>query len=234
MFRKALLVPVLLLALSATVCAQVAIEGPTEVQAGAKPARLNITGIKVTDLMTGGGKVSVYPRDAELWDAASWGGDPYLLFFTTKPGKYLVVVAFVQKGQLIWLEHEITAKGVPGPDPPIPPVPPVPGDRFILVVHETGERLPEQVLTLEGLAKYAESKKHPWRFEDQNLKDGVTGKTPVWFQSYVDRVKEVKVALPALVVIGKDKSGAFNQVVGLEALGKTAEAAVAQVKKYGG
>lgn len=123
--RLCLMIVLVSLLAATAAAAEIAIDGPKETVVGTRPTRLNIVGIKVADLIAGGAGTSVYPRDAEAWDAASWNGDAYLLFWANKAGTYLVEVAFVHQGKLVWLKHEIAAKG-DGPNPPPPPPPPNP------------------------------------------------------------------------------------------------------------
>ncbi len=121
-------VPILLFCSAAIAAgAELAIEGPNEVAAGSRPVRLNVQGATVPELIAGGAKVVLYPREsAEVWDSATWGGEPYLLFVAEKPGKYLVAIAMARGGKLLYAEHQVLVKGGPNPNPPPSPPPPGP------------------------------------------------------------------------------------------------------------
>jgi len=118
--------PLTLIVCSALGSDTVDIVGPTTCEANGRPIRLDVTGLNVEELLQGQGRLMFYPREGvELWDAASWSGQPYALFFANRPGKYLVLIVLVHQNQLVYAEHEITVTGE-GPDPGPDPDPPDP------------------------------------------------------------------------------------------------------------
>jgi len=122
--------------------AEVSIIGPDQVAVGARPIKLDIVGVTIAEILASDGKVILYPREgAEVWDAASWTGEPFLFFFGNKQGKYLVSIALAKEGKLVYAEHEITCgEGPNPPDPPDPPDP-LPGTKYQVMFFHDKDKL---------------------------------------------------------------------------------------------
>ena len=120
----------------------------------------------------------------------------------------------------------------PDPDPDPDPIPPPPGERFILVVAETGTRTAQQFQAISGLTSFLKTTKATFRNADPDLKDYSTGKTPEWLTSYLAKIQEAKVALPVLLIAAPGDAG--NTVLAIVPLPKTAAECIAVVKKNGG
>ena len=129
----------------------------------------------------------------------------------------------------------------PDPDPEPDPIPPPPGERFILVVAETGTRTAQQFQAISGLTSYLKTTKHQWRTVDPDAVDYSTGKTPEWLRGYLEAIAEAKVPLPVLAVCAPSKAsppnsgdGDVNVILAIVPLPKTAAEAIETVKKWGG
>jgi len=121
----------------------------------------------------------------------------------------------------------------PDPDPEPDPDPPIPGPRFVLVVHESLDRTPQDVLTLKTLRGYLEDRKHLYRFIDKDLKDAETGQPAEWLRPYIEAIAVAGLSLPVLVVDEDgDRKQGFDNVHAVP-LPNGADS-VQFVKKHGG
>jgi hypothetical protein len=124
----------LLVLASLAVAGDVSIQGPDKIEAGSRPTKYTIAGAALPDLIQGQAKLIWYPREGvEVWDAASWSGEPYLLLVADRPTKVLLAISYAAGGKLVYAEHEVTVGGDTPPNPPQPPDPPVPGGKKQLV-----------------------------------------------------------------------------------------------------
>ncbi len=112
--------------------AEVTIDGPDKIQPASQPQKYTISGATLTDLVQGQAKLIWFPRaGVQVWDAASWTGQPYLLVTAEKPGKILLAVTYAKDRGLVYAEKEVEAAGE---NPPQPPEPPGPGGKKQLVI----------------------------------------------------------------------------------------------------
>lgn len=160
----------------------------------------------------------------------------YVAFFSSPTaGTYTFAAVGVKDNQIGKAVHTlINGKPDPGPDPdPDPdPIPPPPGERFVLVVAETGTRTAAEWQATSGLISYLKTTRHQWRTADPNVVDYSTGKTPAWLMSYLAKIQESKIAPPVLLIAAPGDAG--NQILVIVPLPKTAAEAIAVVKKNGG
>lgn len=159
----------------------------------------------------------------------------YAAFFSSPaPGTYVFAVVGTKQDQLGKALHTLV-NGKPGPNPnpdPDPdPDPQPPGHRFVLVVRESAQQSAAMAETLMGLRAYLLLQGHQYRIEDPQLPDS-SGKTPAWFQDYLNRIAKAKVPLPALIVCAPGDAG--NEVLAIVPLPANSADAIAVVKANGG
>jgi hypothetical protein len=157
------------------------------------------------------------------------------IVFTGAPGKYTVILIVAAKdGTLEKSNASVVIGDAPDPEPepqPDPQPDPEPGKRFVLVIHETKDRTPDQFATLQGLDRYATEAGHGRTFRDDDETDA-DGKPLAWLESYKAKTAAAGVALPALIVIEGEKGD--GPILGITALPESADKAVAFVKAKGG
>ena len=228
----------LLIAVQATALAGISIEVPATPVAAGQNVQIYIEGIE-PDLLSKA-ITTHWPREGTTFvPAKTWGGNPFIWFEATQPGRYLVSVTVPQivDGEAS-LEHAeaviVVGDGEPKPNPTPPPVPPVPvpGELSVLIWYESKTRTPEEALSLSKLRTYASTQKYVFRFEDKDLVDGRTRKVPAWLAPYLTALNTSRVEVPAILV-GSTRDGDFS-VVAVEPLPMDGDAAIALVKKYGG
>lgn len=165
---KLLLTPLLIILLASPLFA-VGIDGPEKISVGGVPTKFTIAGATVQDLVKSEAKLIWYPRDTiSVWEAATWGGEPYILVAASASGKYLLAITFVADGKAVHIEREIQAGEVPPPNPPDPPVPPTPppGAKLqvvFLIDSSTLDNLPQSqraILASLKLRQEIEAKGH--------------------------------------------------------------------------
>jgi hypothetical protein len=232
-----------------TASADLAINGPTEVDVG-QEVELALSGVTLDELLAAREAGNL---DLTVWPAEGVDVDPqydWLLdrlgieFEATRPAKYLIKLHLVRDGPLEVAEAVVVVSGEPqpgpSPDPPVPPVPPdppEPGKRFVLVIYETGltgRMGATQAAVMYGLRLYLETKGHEWRFVDQDLKDSQTGQTPEWLRPYLTLIRERRLDVPVLIVTAPESESIVRSQVAAELLPDTAVAAIQIVKSHGG
>ena len=160
-------------------------------------------------------------------------------FASALKGRYVIFLAAAIDGEAVALTHVLT-QGEPGPDPDPKPDPdpdpgpdPEPGRRFVMVIAETENRTAARASLLMGLRVWL-SDRHDFRFVDPDAKDA-KGDTPVWLQSYIDRLAAAKISVPALIVAAyAENSDTEVTHIFCAPLPKTVDEAIAIIKKHGG
>lgn len=188
---------------------------------------------------------SVFPLDGVTWHfertmPAEEGdpGTPRFIVQFTKPGEYqLQVHTRDADGSLASAKAVIVVGGDdPTPDPPIPPPVPPDAERSYVVIMETGQRTAAEAEMIGKLMAHfkAQEDRYLWRIVDQDIKDGLTNKSPPWLQPYLSAMKAKGLKVPVLMVSVTPEGQAFS-VVAVESLaGKTGAEAVALAQKWGG
>lgn len=241
----------LLLTVQATALAGITIEVPAEPVAVGQNVQVYIEGI-APDLL-GKAITMHWPREGTTFvPARTWGGNPFIWFEATRPGRYLVSVTVPKlvdgEASLEHAEAVIVVGGEPNPNPTPPPVPPVPvpGEVSMVVILETGTRTADETEILGKLRAYLRTSKQKVRFADQDMIDGATNQTPTWLIPYLTAVTTRPVTLPVMVIAKTalaptqpssdtphERTREAFLVVAVEEL-RDGDQAVALVKKYGG
>jgi hypothetical protein len=108
-----------------------------------------------------------------------------------------------------------------------------PGHRKVIILEETGDRSPTEMIVMQELGKYLTGKKHEWRIRDKDAKDSDIDRVPDWVMELRNLIAELQIDYPVIIVSKPSEDGDF-QVIGLEEMPQSADKAIEVVKSYGG
>lgn len=157
--------------------------------------------------------------------------------FQSNPGKYGVVLIRQVDGIIQTEVVTVEIRGPPpGPEPdpdPPPPPPPTPGERWLLIIEETGERTPQMFLLLNQIRQDSSIAKHHLRIFDKDGKDE-NNQPNARLQAYVKQIP-ADAKLPVLFIVQREADGSERgRVLWKGELPTTLEAVLKILKDNGG